>query len=858
MVDHLPPMHPPRTHLCTNARSILIPRRSTLRTFSIPLDVGERGAKFVCRFCPSGNWPSETGTAIYHNYNPNKCIDVRGNVLANGTPVQIYDCNGSAAQKWVIQSGSTKVRLANTNFCLDAGSTPGNGVQMKIWQCYDNLAAQQWYFTPDNRIALEGQGQCLDLPSGNEANSQVLQTWTSVPSSQHSSKLVSIWASQRKHLALTALGRRLTERAYGDPAAMNHHNTFPLSNSDRNGDTIRETTNTPQELRADSLSGSSSLPRPPSNPFATRDEDYSNSEDGLSEAIPMGRYRSESHSGEGPAVEYTPLVSTSCSSSIIRLLAFRSCDSSSDPCEPREPLLIACVAWGNPRAIWNPASSSAIMTSPEKETRSDLVEKLDDSFRDDGSGDVEERLKVTSVEAREAEQALVRKLDWRILPITCLLYLFAYLDRSNLGNARLQGLPEDVLGGDPTGKRFDWIVSVFYISYIVCQIPAVITSKLFPPRLWMAFAAMGWGISSTLMATSLNFAGLVVCRLAIGVFEAGFGPAIPLYFSLFYTKAEMGLRMAYWFGFAAVAGAFGGLIAFGVQHAEVSFPKWKLLFIVEGLPSFLLGVAALWVLPDRPESTTVLSERERKIALERMNRATRADVGLTVNSKHIFLAFKDWRIYTCGVVYFGLNTALASISAFLPTIITTFGHSNAVSQLLTVPPYATAAVVLILFARTSDIRQSRGVFMVIACTLSGLGYLILLLSHSSMASRYFATFCITSGTYTTIGLVIAWFSHNLGSETKKATGIPMFMAIGQCGSILGSHIFPKSEGPDYTRGFAICCALAFLSAICSGILSVSYRIENAWKEEKYGKVDPDAPVDTRELADKAPNFRYVP
>ena len=90
-----------------------------------------------------------------------------------------------------------------------------------------------------------------------------------------------------------------------------------------------------------------------------------------------------------------------------------------------------------------------------------------------------------------------------------------------------------------------------------------------------------------------------------------------------------------------------------------------------------------------------------------------------------------------------------------------------------------------------------------------------------MASRYFATFCITSGTYTTIGLTIAWckspfllsgslalkvtvstVSHNLGSETKKATGIPMFMAIGQCGSILGSHIFPKSEGPDYTKGFA--------------------------------------------------------
>ncbi|TEB34142.1 MFS general substrate transporter [Coprinellus micaceus] len=576
---------------------------------------------------------------------------------------------------------------------------------------------------------------------------------------------------------------------------MNQSNTESfrrLFDGDRNGHTTTNTTHSGFD-RNHNLLGSWSLPRPLSTfgaPHGEHNDAHNNQDDTEeepSEAIPMGRFRRQS--GDGPAVEYTPL--------------------------------------------------------------------LDESFRDDELGDAEECQKISPTEAQEAERNLVRKLDWRILPVTCLLYLFAYLDRSNLGNARLQGLPEDVLGGDPTGKKFDWIVSVFYISYIVCQIPAVIASKLFPPRVWMAFAAMGWGISSTLMASAVNFAGLVVCRLAIGVFEAGFGPAIPLYFSLFYTKAEMGLRMAYWFGFAAVAGAFGGLIAFGVQHLDVSVARWKLLFIVEGLPSFLIGIAALWVLPNRPESTSIFNERERKMALERMNRSTRADVGLTVNRGHILLAFMDWRIYVCGVIYFGLNTALASISAFLPTIIATFGHSNAISQLLTVPPYASATVVLILFARTSDIKQSRGVFMAIACVISGVGYLILLLSHN-MRSRYFATFCITSGTYTTIGLTIAWFSHNLGSETKKATGIPMFMAIGQCGSILGSHIFPKSEGPNYTKGFAVCCALAFLSATCSGILSISYRVENALKEAKYGKVDPDAPVDTRELADKAPNFRYVP
>ncbi|KAL0959650.1 hypothetical protein HGRIS_011351 [Hohenbuehelia grisea] len=400
------------------------------------------------------------------------------------------------------------------------------------------------------------------------------------------------------------------------------------------------------------------------------------------------------------------------------------------------------------------------------------------------------------------EKALVRKLDKRIMPIACLLYLFAYLDRSNLGNARLQGLPEDALGGDRSGELFDWVNSAFFFSYILCQVPATIVSKLFPPRLWMAAAAIGWGTVSTLMSTGFNLGGLVTARVFLGVFEAGFGPAIPLYFSFFYTKAEMGLRMAYWFGFAAVAGAFGGLIAFGIDHAHSTIHHWRLLFIVEGIPAVLLGIATMFFLPDRPESTTFFNEDERKIALARMNRATSGDVGATVNKAHIGAAFRDWRIYVGGVIYFGLNCALASISAFLPTIINTFVDSKALSQLLTVPPYAVAAVVLVLFSYASDRLQSRGIFMAISSSIGGIGYLLMLTVESNQHVRYFATFCITSGTYTTIGITIAWFAHNLGSETKKATGIPMFMAIGQCGSVLGSHIYPKSEGPRYIKGFA--------------------------------------------------------
>ncbi|KAG6830602.1 hypothetical protein H0H92_015883 [Tricholoma furcatifolium] len=457
----------------------------------------------------------------------------------------------------------------------------------------------------------------------------------------------------------------------------------------------------------------------------------------------------------------------------------------------------------------------------------------------------------------EEEKRLVRKLDNRILPIACLLYLFAYLDRSNLGNARLQGLPQDILGGDKTGILFDWINSVFFFSYILCQVPATVISKLFPPRVWMAGCAIGWGLSSTLMSTAFDFGGMMAGRLFLGIFEAGFGPAIPLYFSLFYTKEEMGLRMAYWFGFAAVAGAFGGLLAFGVQHIHSSVENWRLLFIIEGIPALILGVLTRFFLPNRPESTTFLNERERAIALDRMNRATSGDTGAVVNKAHIGRAFRDWRIYVGGVIYFGLNCALASISAFLPTILTTLGYSNARAQLFTVPPYAVAAVVLVTFSYSSDRLQHRGGFMALACAIGGIGYLLLLTVHDNNHVRYFACFCITSGTYTTIGLIIAWYAHNLGSETKKATGIPMFMAIGQCGSVLGSHIYPSTEGPRYIQGFAIGCALEFLAAVCCLVLSISYKMENTRRDRVYGKPEKDARVDTHELADEAPNFRYI-
>ncbi|PIL23415.1 MFS general substrate transporter [Ganoderma sinense ZZ0214-1] len=481
-----------------------------------------------------------------------------------------------------------------------------------------------------------------------------------------------------------------------------------------------------------------------------------------------------------------------------------------------------------------------------------------------------------AVASRAEERWLVRKLDRRIMPMLATMYLFATLDRTNLGNARLQGLPQDILHGDPTGMLFDWANSAFFFSYVTCQVPLLLISKLYSTRKWIGCAAICWGLSSTLIASAFNFPGLIVARLALGVFEAGFAPSLPLYLceyshptgildpgartissshprcpALFYTRGEIGLRIAGWYMCSSIAGAFGGLIAFGVQHAHTVLANWRLLFLVEGIPTILLGMLALVVLPDRPaEETALFTEREREIAVERMNRGGKADVGRVVQRKHISMAFRDWKLYAAGTMFFAANCALTSIQAFLPTIIASFGFSDAAAQILTVPPYAAAVIVLCLSTYLSDRLQHRGPLLIVV--------------PSNNHVRYFATFCISTATAMNNAMVLTWFSHNLGSGTKKAAGMPLFMSIGHCGSILGSHLFPMTEAPRYVKGFAVTCGFQFLMAVIAGVLmsndapQMYYKAENRRRDELYGKPIPGAPVDLSELADKAHDFRYTP
>jgi MFS family permease len=466
---------------------------------------------------------------------------------------------------------------------------------------------------------------------------------------------------------------------------------------------------------------------------------------------------------------------------------------------------------------------------------------------------------VAAVFDEDAERKLKLKLDICIVPLTTLLYLFAYLDRGNMGNARLQGLQRDLMGNSDT--RFSIALTSFYIAYIVFNVPGNVLVKVLKPSTALAIAALIWGTASTLQAAAFSFPAIVVCRIFIGIGEACFGPAVPFYYSIWYKREEIAMRNALFIGCGALAGAFGGLIAYGVSFINDSRigATWRILFLIEGLPTLVLALLIFLFLPSRPESSKYLSAEERALATARLNPSQSGGAHTKKFQWSGFRrAFMDYKIYCCIVIYLGVNLTLSSISSFLPTIIASLGYSNADAQLYSLPPYACAAVFMIIVSFLSDRIHCRGLFIAGAMMTSSTGWIILLTVVANQHIRYFATFLLVMGSFAAVPLTLSWVSNNAPNESQRAVELGMLNGIGHCFSILATFIFPSADKPFWRKGVGLNLAFNALAALVAVNLHLILRRENARRDKDECRHPSDTTqVDIDKYSDLAPGFRYV-
>ncbi|BEJ00154.1 hypothetical protein CcaverHIS631_0500110 [Cutaneotrichosporon cavernicola] len=494
---------------------------------------------------------------------------------------------------------------------------------------------------------------------------------------------------------------------------------------------------------------------------------------------------------------------------------------------------------------------------------SDFSDKDTDEKRE--FNHVDEAKEDTMVEYTPVEERkLVWKLDLILIPFAMMLYMSAYLDRGNLGNARLMGLESDTLENSDT--NYSIALVCFYISYIVFAIPGTLASKYMLPSTSLAIGCALWSIAATCMAATFNPAGVFVCRLFVGLGEAMFGQAVALLFSFWYTKPELAKRVGIFISAGSLAGAFGGLIAFGINSIpNAKIHQWRVLFLIEGLPGLILAAAVYLYLPTYPDAKSrYLSDRDREVAAARMAKESTNEGHNGIDKRALKRAFSDWKVYVVAFMYMSMNVNLSSVGGFLPTIVKGLGYTAARAQLFTVPPYAVALAVTVIVSTISDRLQSRGVPLALTYCIGVAGWGILLgldaasKSSSVLGARYFGVICVVAPAYATIPLQLSWVASNSPAQTQRAVALGMLNTIGQCGSIVGSFIFPSKEGPQYIPGVAVNIAFQCFGATVAILMTLYYRFENGRRDRlEGGRPEDSSNLNVQEDFDRAKGFRHT-
>ncbi|KAK2007900.1 major facilitator superfamily transporter [Colletotrichum eremochloae] len=453
-------------------------------------------------------------------------------------------------------------------------------------------------------------------------------------------------------------------------------------------------------------------------------------------------------------------------------------------------------------------------------------------------------------------KALLRKMDAKLLPAVGILYLLSFLDRSNVGNARIEGLTEDL---HMTGNQYLTGLTLYFIGYVLFEIPCNIILKRTTPRFWLPSLTVAWGIVATLMGIVTNMAGFFVARFFLGVTESGLFPGVVYYFSMWYKRRERQYRISLFFSAASLAGAFGGILAWGIGHMRVVWDSgWHWIFILEGIATVIIATGAYWFIQNYPDTAKFISEKERRFIRARLA----ADSDATHNEKftwgNVMEAIKDPKCWLYGLAFHTMSLPLYTFSLFIPTIIKNLGYTAAVAQLLTIPPYAFAFVTTLTVAVYSERTGRRAFFIMGSSAFAAVGYIILLANGDPTGKpgvSYLGTFFAAGGIYPATALVLSWPAINVSGQTKRAVGNAMQITIGNLGAVLGTQLYRSNDGPRYFVGHSF--ALGYLVAnfvVCS-ILYVVLKRENTRREAIASEVQAIGDL-TDWPGDKDPRWRF--
>ncbi|KAI8238796.1 putative transporter [Colletotrichum sp. SAR 10_98] len=424
-----------------------------------------------------------------------------------------------------------------------------------------------------------------------------------------------------------------------------------------------------------------------------------------------------------------------------------------------------------------------------------------------------------------AEKALVRKLDMYMGPTLWFMYILAYIDRQNIGNAKVAGMGADL---NLTDDQYAMLLSIFFIGYLVCEVPSNMILTRSRPSWYLPGIMIVWGSICAVMSVVKNYEGMLALRFFLGCIEAGFFPGVLYVMTCWYKKAEIGKRFSIFYTASVCSGAMSGLLAgaiTGNMEGVRGMRGWRWLYLIEGVCTIGFAIGLKFILLDFPETTKRFSLEERQLAVVRMihdRNTTAARHGQKLTHwQSLKAALADPRTYIF-MVLFTMDLGSCTISYFIPTIVKQMGYTSVMAQYMTIPIWMVGAVFLVVLSYTADKTRDRR-WHITGCM--GLSFICTIVCVTvSNPKVVYAMLCFyIAGLYTSLPLMLNWTSETIALPAeKRAVVVALVNSVGNLSAVYGSRLWPSSDGPRFVKGFATTGAFTGFGTILAALIPIIF------------------------------------
>ncbi|KAL1966148.1 hypothetical protein VTN77DRAFT_4700 [Rasamsonia byssochlamydoides] len=458
-------------------------------------------------------------------------------------------------------------------------------------------------------------------------------------------------------------------------------------------------------------------------------------------------------------------------------------------------------------------------------------------------------------------KALRRKIDWNIVPLMFCCYTLQFIDKVIVNYAAVMGITTDL---KLKGNDFSNAATSFFIAYLVAEAPNTWLLQKVPAAKWLGSNVALWGVVVAATSGVKDYTGLVVARVFLGLFEATIGPSLMIISSQYYTKAEQAPRFCFWYLGLGVGQIIGGLVSFGFQHVSPHAPLsgWRIMFIVLGIVTAIVGVATFLFLPDTPMKARFMSDAE-KVALLRHISSNKTGVwNQKFEIKQVIEAVFDVQVWLLTLMVVLQSVSSGVVTTYSSTLIKNLGFSSPHAALLNMP----SGIVSIFFTLLVGIgirRSSHRWAWVFFCSIPGIigGGLMSFLPNSNTAGLLIGVYLINA-IVAPLPVIYHWTAANCAGYTKRAFASALVAGSFSIGNIIGPQTFQAKDAPEYRPAKIAVLATQAAAAVLAVVLFAYYVWENKRRDAKAisseGYDDASNATAWSGLTDKEnKSFRYV-